>query len=387
MISKNKGDDPPVVTHTKRIARGRSVSAKLVGVLVLLLPSFGQSDTGKGLLSKLLGSHMNDVATKVAELPEKFGDVIPGGIDFSPDGIHIAIDSDHEKINIWHWRTEQIEKTVEKPGGNDGLTTNPIIYSPDGALLAACIGRGPANEFVRIWNTSTWTIAKDILDVNPGECGAVAFARDGKTILYLSDRVGHPGNHLIAYGVGDWQAQWGLKWDEFSPVSVAVSPDGTLAAIGGSIMVRPKNVTDITQRLQQTTTESIIYIVNLQQRKMVRTINNDAEGPMAWSPDGIRFAVSGGAVEILDSGSGQTLVHEELAKSGHMNVRFTPDRRYFVECDMNGRGTGLGVKIWDANRRKLLQEVPGNIGSIAVSRDSKYLAVGGTGRTTIWQFK
>lgn len=71
----------------------------------------------------------------------------------------------------------------------------------------------------------------------------------------------------------------------------------------------------------------------------------------------------------------------------HMNNRFTYDGRYFIESDMTGRGTGLGGKIWDSQRHTLLQEIPGNIGSIAVSRDGKYLAVGGTGRTTIWEVK
>jgi hypothetical protein len=80
-------------------------------------------------------------------------------------------------------------------------------------------------------------------------------------------------------------------------------------------------------------------------------------------------------------------VREKIEKSGHMNVRFTPDGRYFIESDMNGMGKGLGVNIWDGQRHKVLQHIPGDIGSIGVSRDGKYLAVGTTGRTTIWQIK
>ena len=80
-------------------------------------------------------------------------------------------------------------------------------------------------------------------------------------------------------------------------------------------------------------------------------------------------------------------MHQHLEQAVHMNLRFTSDGRYFIECDLNGRGTGLGVKIWDGQHHNLLQEIPGNIGSIAVSRDGKYLAVGETGRATIWEFK
>jgi hypothetical protein len=54
---------------------------------------------------------------------------------------------------------------------------------------------------------------------------------------------------------------------------------------------------------------------------------------------------------------------------------------------MDGLGNGLGVKIWDNQRLKVLQEIAGNIGSVDVTRDSRYLAMGGHGRTTIWQLK
>jgi WD40 repeat protein len=43
------------------------------------------------------------------------------------------------------------------------------------------------------------------------------------------------------------------------------------------------------------------------------------------------------------------------------------------------------VKIWDAKREQLLQEISGDISSIAVSRDSKYLAIGTKGTTSVWK--
>ena len=92
-------------------------------------------------------------------------------------------------------------------------------------------------------------------------------------------------------------------------------------------------------------------------------------------------------IEIFNVSTGARIVHEKNERSGHVNLRYTSDGRYFIESDMNGEGTGLGVKIWDRQRQKLLQEIPGNIGSLSVSRDGKYLAVATAGKTTIWQFK
>jgi hypothetical protein len=53
---------------------------------------------------------------------------------------------------------------------------------------------------------------------------------------------------------------------------------------------------------------------------------------------------------------------------------------------MTGLKTGWG-KIWDSQHRELLQKIQGNVGSIAVSRDSRYLATGVEGKTIVWQFK
>jgi WD40 repeat protein len=169
---------------------------------------------------------------------------------------------------------------------------------------------------------------------------------------------------------------------------MAISPNGELAAIGGTLTVVPTDVNDVNLRLQQTRQQLLIHVVNLRERKVLRVIPCDAIGPMAWSPDGNRLAIAGGgSVEVFDSRSGQELLHEEVEKSGSMNIRFTSGGRYFIESDLNGLGKGLGVKIWDPQRRKLLQHIPGDIGSIDVSRDGRYLAVGATGRTTIWRFK
>jgi WD40 repeat protein len=132
-----------------------------------------------------------------------------------------------------------------------------------------------------------------------------------------------------------------------------------------------------------------LNVVDLKQRKVVKVIPSSDRGPVAWSPDGARVAVVGDPhVEIFDAQSGDNLVRETIENAGSMNVRFTSDGRFFIDSDLNGMGKGLGVNIWDGQHQKLLQYIPaGDVGSIAVSRDGKLLAIGEAGRTTIWQFK
>jgi WD40 repeat protein len=178
---------------------------------------------------------------------------------------------------------------------------------------------------------------------------------------------------------------WSLQPKNFVPEALSVSPNGESVAVAGILSVIPPNAqlanVDVIKH------EPTIYIVNLQQQSIVQTLKGKTVGPLAWSPDGSRLALAGGAVEIFDVRSGQRVLQEHAEKASHTNVRYTPDGRYFIESDMNGLGTGLGVKIWDAAHEKVLQEIPGDVGSIAVSRDSKFVAIGSAGDTTIWAVK
>jgi len=327
----------------------------------------------------------NEVAVKVTHLPEKYRDVNPWAMAFSPDGSQLAVVSDGLKINIWDWRHSRILKTIEKPRSNDGGTTNPLEYSPDGRLFSSCVGKGVGNVVIRVWNTSDWSVAKDIIDAAPGGCNAAQFSPDGSLLVYVISRI--RSSELLVYQVNTWQRIWSLEL-ETDKTSLAVDPRGRAVAVGGALLTVPWDIVDPVKRAQNVKQSFTIDIVDLQQRKVVGKIDSVALGPLAWSTDETRIAIAGHSnVAIFEAKSGRPLVQEYESKSGTMNVRFTSDGRYFVESDLNGMGHGLGVKIWDSSRRQLLQKIPGDIGSIAVSRDGKYLAVANAGRSTIWQLK
>jgi len=322
------------------------------------------------------GASKNDVAVKVAELPTPNRELYPLGLDFSPDGNHIAIESVTEKIEIWDWRNKHVEKTVEKPhGGNSLGTTNPIQYSPDGRVLAVCEVSGAGDVVARIWNTDDWSIAKDIVagtGIESGRsCTGIGFTPDGKQFVRTAKTVGTSGNNLIVYAVGTWQPLWGFPVPNYLPVSIAISPDGELAALGGTVTTVPENARGPNASLDLLRHDPTIYLIDLHQRKVQKVIPSSDRGTVAWTPDGARLAIVGGPyVEIFDVRSGQNLVREKIENSGDMNVRFTSDGRFFIDSDLNGMGKGLGVKIWDSQHKKLLQYIPvGDVGSIAVSRD------------------
>lgn len=368
-------------------------STRILFILALLLPAISYSNPFSDLFK-----NPKDVAVKVAELPEQYK-VNVHGLDFSLDGKQLAVVSADEYINIWDWQTSRIVRTLEKAhGAKGGLTTEPIRYSPDGHIFVACHSIAQGDVVIRIWNTETWAIVHDITDpVGGGGCNAIGFTPDGKSLIRVLDRiVTKPGDNLIIYDTTSWQPVWGLRTVPFYPTALAISPDGKFVAIGGGVI----NGGPMKQQ---------IAIVDLAQHAIVHTIPNTVDfyfGQLAWSPDGANLTAIGqrgwdgrandghGAytsgldtVMVFDAHSGKQVAGDQIEDIESTSLRYTPDGKYLIEGVMNGRGSGRGVRIWDSQHRELLQEIPGEVSSLAVSRDGHYFAVGEVKKTDVWQLK
>ena len=365
-----------------------------VSVLIffaLQFPLMGYCDSGSGWIKSLFeskGKNMKEVAVKVAELHED-EDINIWGLDFSPDGKYLAatspntvsMSSNRVEVQIWDWQSGKIVRTLEKAGGNDGHTTESIRYSPDGRLLVACHSRAQGYVVARIWNTETWAIVHDITDpVGGGQgCSAIGFTPDGKSLIRITDRIyNKPGDNLFIYDTATWQPMWGLRTVPFQPEVLTISPDGNFIALGGSII----------------SSKPQVVILDMTQRAIVRTIENFDVERLAWSPDGIHIAAVGaeytgaGAIrswaKIFEAQTGKQ-VNDETLESGRMFIRYTPDGKYLIEGGMDGLHARLGIRIWDGQHKELLQEMKANVGSLAVSRDGHYLAVGSRGKIFVWK--
>ncbi|MHB1677393.1 MAG: WD40 repeat domain-containing protein [Sulfuriferula sp.] len=374
----------------------------LIALIALQLPVTGYCDTGSGWIKNLFdskGKNMKDVAVKVAELPEPLEPYLigVGGLDFSADGKQLATTLVMgRKIHIWDWRSGHIVHTLEKAqGANDGMVTERIRYSPDGHLLVSC-----GDNDIRIWNTENWAVIRDI--THPGfVCSAIGFTPDGKSLIAVNQNgVKH---NLAIYDTTSWQIVWGLGTTPFYPSTLSISPDGKFVAIGGylydlSPTASGLSVVEATQAMFKRKIQHQIVIVDLAQRKIINIIPNTVNfsGPLVWNPDGVHIATMGTVGEIdtvmvvvfdTQTGKQAAITDEQLVGGGHSSLCYTPDGKYLIEGDMDGLGNGLGVKIWDGQHRKLLQEIPGNVRSLAVSRDGHYFAMGIDKKTIVWQLK
>jgi WD40 repeat protein len=375
-------------------------------LVALSFPTIGYGDSGSIWINQWFRSNDSDkhhVATQVAKLHET-GNIY--GVDFSHDGKYLAaIPYGQDPLNIWDWQSGRIVHALEKAhGANIVNITEAIRYSPDGRLLATCHSRAKGEIVARIWNTSTWEIAHDISDPKGGgSCKAIGFTPDGKSLIQVLDQdFTKPGDNIIIYNTDTWGPVWGLRttagserssWATspigFEPSSLAISPDGKLIALGGRLRdVSPAaNNEELFRREAQKQPQ--IAIVDMAQRKIVRTIQGMWATHLAWSPDGAHIAAVGGTpsgseqIRIFDAQSGKVVASEayELAQL----IRYTPDGKYLIESSYSS------LRIWDGQHRELLREIPDDskehAQSIAVSQDGRYFAAAIYTKIFIWQLK
>lgn len=372
----------------------------LVVLAILQFPIQGQCLEEKGLT-------MKNVATKVAELKEEHE---IWGLDFSPDGKHLAVTAPNSReAHVWDLQNGgRMIKSLEKKG-SDLTTTEPIRYSPDGRLLVWCGG-----TVARIWNTETWELIHTIDGSNGlvgsgGGCIAAGFTKGGKSLMLLQFRLANrPGDNLIVYDTSKWQSVWGIRTVlpvditdsdrkranaegmSFAPNTLATSPDGKLVAIGGDVWADDFYNAEI----------KIVKLENGAVIKTIKAFSNPVElgermERLAWSPDGSRIAAGilgvnkdgGDAIRVFNAQSGEQVANEAAPLGTRIRgLRYTPDGKYLLEA-----GIGHSLKIWDGQHQRLLQEISesGEVGSITVSADGHYFAIGllDDPKIQVWEFK
>ena len=330
-------------------------------------------------------SEPTQVAIKIAELTENME---VWGLDFSPDGKYLAATSimDSNEVHVWDWKDMKvIIRRLDKGRGSFGAITEPLRYSPDGRYLVACHSRIEKYVLIHVWDVQTGTVARAIDDPTGGGCTAIAFTPDGQFLVRVGTTGPRPQDNIIVYRTADWQPSWSLRTTNFLSTTLAISPDGAFAAVGG-VLITPGSSSYQPQ----------ILVIDLLKHNIVRAIHafpvNNWIQSIGWSPDGRHIAagtIVGGSfkgpdiVKIFDAATGNQSAGESVGGPGHLiTLRYSPDGKYLAESGVN-----RSIRIWDGRHQTLLQEIPGEAGSLAFSHDGRFLSMGGDKKILIWQMK
>lgn len=363
----------------------RSVCATSVGALAsIALSKF--SDAGP--LEHLFESkdhYTGPVANKVAELQDHY---YVSALSFNADGSQLAANFmvATDGVHVWNWRDPKHKpRILEYPGGaGDGYA---LTYSPDHNFLAVRHGITGDGSVIRVWNAQTFALTHDVIaHEGNGEAHGMAFSPDGKLLaLTITRNIYLPGDQLLVFRTDTWDIAWELRTIPFQPTVVAFSPDGKFLALGGQealglgTLPKPK-----------------ILVLDVSTRQIALTIDAPflggiAPGTLAWSPDGHHIAVgssSGGdtddpnVIKIIDAVTGKTISGVQ-AKTGIGNgLVYSPDGRFLIAGSVDN-----SVRIMDGHSYVLLQRIPGDYRSVAISRDSRQLAISAASKIAVWELK
>jgi WD40 repeat protein len=316
-----------------------------------------------------------------------FGQDTISAVAFSNDGKKVAFTGKDKMLHVINPQTQQQLLWTQQPIHNDIITT--VAFSPDGKQVAT----GSADKTVKVWDASNNNPnqpnfqPKELFSLK-GEKGhtdvimCVTYSHDGKLIATAS----------LDKTIKIWDSQKGElirtieKADESSDekkkgvIAIAFSTDDKTIASGGyDKFVRlwnvekgddPKWKTDTTKKHL----EPIYCITFSHDGKTIASASNDA------------------TVQLLDAENGtltKTLQGSDKDQNGHKEscnaVVFSKDDKTVYTC-----GDGV-IKIWDAENAKVKNTLKptntagGEIWSLSVSADDKWIAAGGEDRIgRIW---
>jgi WD40 repeat protein/serine/threonine protein kinase/Tfp pilus assembly protein PilF len=264
---------------------------------------------------------------------------------YSPDGKTVASGYGWN-VKIWDSSTGDELRQF----GPHRTLVGYLAYAPDGKTLAACEGAG----LVTIWDLVT---GKARATIDSGMSDSLGFTADGKTLVAGGDAV-----RVWDLTRGREEARLrGGDGETFA--SVAVAPNGTAVAAGGSYNVN-------------------VWVRDESNWRILAPIEGHGWlPPVAISPDGRVLAAGKNSLRLYDMATGK----QRAALNGHTgpvySMAFSGDGK-----TIGSAGQDRTVRVWDTDtgQQRMALAHAGPVNAVAVSPDGKRLAAMASEGIRVW---
>jgi WD40 repeat protein len=165
---------------------------------------------------------------------------------FSPDGKILITMHANGHLKVWNTSSWTVERELTS---NPDQEADGLLFSPEGKHLLTMHPNGP----VKVWNTSSWTVEAE-LTVKDSRLTAAAFAPDGKTVMIADENgVLHHWSLATKAEIRTLRTLEGLR--KGVPVSgLEFSPDGETLVATTMMAARPVVIWNATDWIAQTET-------------------------------------------------------------------------------------------------------------------------------------
>jgi WD40 repeat protein len=284
------------------------------------------------------------------------------GLAFMPGTQHLATLDLNGTVRIWDWTKNKQVRAFSGPSANNGIS-NPLVFSPDGKLLATMpfgVVNNQLARAIKIWDPATGNELRAIAPNNKfGNNVALVFSPYGKTLAFSSSSNGIIT--LLDTATGKEIRNWNSNRNV---TGLLFSQDGT--------KIYTRSITGVTEC--ETASGKELRELPLSLSFVGLGLARLGGGPpMALSPDGSHLFVAGAgtALLFLDVAAGKVVGACTGHTSSVLAAHFTPDGKNVITKSSDGR-----LLKWEAGTGKELEAIalPEQSPRAFMSPDGKVLA-------------
>jgi WD40 repeat protein len=215
---------------------------------------------------------------------------------------------------------------VHHPSGDSKLNVLSLGFSPDSRLLVTAHGNG----HMKVWNTSSWTVERELIAAPDQNLDGLRFSPDGKLLITM-----HANGHVKVWNTSSWTVEGELIVADSHLLGAVFAPDSKTIIIGDKNGV-----------LHDWSLATKAEIRTLRTFEGVGSISN-----VAFSPDGKTMVASYESAKPRAVMIWNTTDWIAQTETGYLSAAFSKDGKLLALGGLSD------IKLIDPDSRKQIRDI------------------------------